>query len=389
VISRRSKSLAACCAAVACLALAAAAQTNVPDQVFVKGKAEGEVAITSARVDKDDLAQVSFSTEDKSLSVDSTLVLRIVWGDVPRSFREANAALERRRFERAATKFKMAALDPAAREVVRAAAQLSVASTLLAWGASEPARYREAASTAHAFVVSFPTNREVPRARMLEARATWLGGNAADAAVMFRMLYGELRGDTPTVGYDRSLCLDAGLCAARASLDAADALIARELYRALAAQTSRLLSELPASPAVRRDLGAILDEASMGDGFAALAEGATERATAVFQGQLGGAAEATSQGRLLVADLGLGETLLAAGRPREAALHFARVCALDDTLDRDRAARATLGLARCFAREQEENGRAQARTRLAALLADLGNTPAAFRARGLLAELGR
>jgi hypothetical protein len=383
------KSLAARLLAVAFLAVAAAAQSSELDQVFVKGKGEGEVAVTSARVDKNDLAQVSFSTADKSLSVDSTLVVRIVWGDAPVTFREACAALERRDFARAAAKFRAASTDASARNVVKVAARLSVARTLLAWGASEPELFGEAASIAHAFVANFPTNREVPQARMLEARATWLGGNAADAAVLFRLLYGELRGDTPTVGYDRALCLDAGLCAARASLDAKDSIIAREIYRGLAAQTARLAGDAPANSAARRALQAILDEASLGDAFAALADGATEPALAAFQARFDGPDANAAESRRLGVYLGLGEALLAAGKPREASLHLARVCAFDDTLDRDRTARATLDLALCLARLPDGNGRSQARPRLEALIADLGDTPSAVRARATLAELGR
>ena len=96
-----------------------------------------------------------------------------------------------------------------------------------------------------------------------------------------------------------------------------------------------------------------------------------------------------SGSRRLVVYLGLAEALLAADRPREAAVHFARVCALDDAADRDRTARATLGLAQCFARLPDGAGRASARLRLEALIADLGDTPAAFHARALLVSLGR
>lgn len=359
-----------------------------PDQIFVRSKRDGSVSPLNGVVQRYELDKVVIAVTGKGeQSFDGSLVQRVAWGDVPPSFREGQAYFDRKAYEDATKSFRVAAGDAAARDMVKAAARLMAAESLLRWGASDPLRFTEAATEIGTYLSSYATNRDVPRARMLQARATWLAGKPAEAGAMYKAIHAELKGDTPSGGYDLLTCLQAGLNGARALLEAKETLGGREIYTALDAQVGPLVAGAAQGDPQLPLLRAILDEATLGSGYVDLASGQTKQALTFFQNRANGlGTDATASQRFGVW-LGLGEALLREGRAREASLYFAKVAALESS-DRDRTARATLRLAESFQKLADGDSRQQACARVKDVLARFGDTPASNPARELQKQLG-
>jgi len=366
--------------------VASQAKAGATDQVYVRGK-DGSVSPVSGVVTKDDLDKVGASVGGKDSNFDAKLVVRVVWGEIPASLRDGRASAERRDFETAVAALRSAAGDSAARDVVKAAARLELVDALIAWGAQDPARFVEAALEAQAFLTSYPTNRQTPRARALLGRAQWLSGKAADGAATLKALWGELKGAEPTQGYNIRGCLEAGRDAARAFLDAKDTLAARELFLTLESQAGPLAVGAADDDPLKAFYQSITDESALGAGFVDLTAGQAKQALNFFQNKVNGLGAASSLTARYGAQLGLGEALLAEGKFREASLALGRAAALDPE-DPDRAARALVRLAECYSKLPDADARTQACSRVKSLLSTSGATPAAARARQLQKDLG-
>lgn len=358
-----------------------------PDQVFVLRKSDGALTSIAGRIQKNDLDKVVVAASGKESTFDAELVQRVVWGDVPPAYHEAQLYVDRGEWPNAVAKWRIAAGDASARDVVRASAKLEATEALLRWGATEPERFAEAVVEVQGFLASYGTNREIARAKMLEARATWLAGKPAEAGALYRAIFASLQGDKAPAGFDRLTCLRAGLFAARALLDAKDTLAAREVFASLNAGVGPIVAGAKSDDPSQGALQDILDESILGDGFVELAAGNSKAALAFFQGKVTSLDAGTPPSLRFGAHLGLGEALLAENRLRDAALHLARAAALD-FVDADRVARATVKLAECASKLPDGDAKTQACTRARAVLAGYGDTPAAARARTLLKELG-
>ena len=116
--------------------------------------------------------------------------------------------------------------------------------------------------------------------------------------------------------------------------------------------------------------------AKTGEGFALLTSGDARGAKAFFENKMN-QTDLAPAGQFSAA-LGLGEALLADGKPADAQIHLARVSALDPS-GRDRTARAMLGLVKAL---RAANGPAadQASILLTKIKNAYGDTPAAFHA---------
>ncbi|MEO6708504.1 MAG: hypothetical protein ABIP42_02950, partial [Planctomycetota bacterium] len=315
------------------------------DQLSVRSKRDGSMQLMTGTVTANNLDQVTLQVAGKDTKLDSELVIRISWGETSQSYKDGRTYLNREQFADAAAQFRLAAGDASSRDVVKASARLLAAQSLLRWGASEPMHFAEASEEAGKFLSDFAANREVPDARMLQARAKWMAGQTADAAQLYKSIYAEWKPAGPTPGYRRELCFEAGLSAARAMLASQppDTLGARELFTSLDKAAGAALAALePASPA-RARLARVQDEASLGDGFSELATGNSAQAAVLFRGKLGSKAGMSDTIRYGAA-FGLAQALQTTGKLREAQLEFAKVSALEHN-DRDRAAAAVVGLA--------------------------------------------
>jgi tetratricopeptide (TPR) repeat protein len=363
------------------------AEKGASDQIYVRSKRDGSVAPVAGRVTKNGLDQVAASAGGKEATYDGALVVRVVWGDAPRSYRDGIGYRERGAFEDAVKELRSAAADGAARDVVKASAQLELAETLVRWGATDPARFVEAATEAQAFLTTYAGNRETPRARRLLGRALWMSGKPAEAGAALKALWSELQGTTTTQGYAVLDCLEAGVHAARALADAKDTLGAREIFTSLESQAGPLAAGAADDDPLKRVYQNIADEAALGAGFVDLAGGQTKQAMTFFQSKVGSLTPKSSHALRFGAQLGLGEALLAEGKFRDAALHLARAAALDPQ-DADRAARALVKLAECYSKLGDTDARAQACSRVKAVITDAGGTPASLRARQLQKDLG-
>lgn len=357
------------------------------DQIYVRSKRDGSVSPIAGRVEKNDLDKVVVSAGGKETTYDGALVVRISWGDAPQAFRDGMSYMDRGAFEEAVAQLRNAAGDGSARAPVKASAQLETAEALLRWGATDPARFQEAAADAQAFLNANPGHRETPRARTLLGRAQWLSGKPAEAGATLKAMWSEFKGAEPTAGYSVAQCLEAGIHAARALAEAKDTLGAREIYTSLESQAGPLAAGAAADDPLKLAYQNIADEAALGSGFVDLAGGQAKQAMTFFQNKVGALTAESSHAMRFGARLGLGEALLAEGRFRDAAAHLARVAALDPA-DADRAARALVKLAECFSKLEDTDARAQACARVKAVLSSAGATPAAVRARQLQKELG-
>jgi len=361
---------------------AAAQDGGKPDQVQWVN-ARGQIATVTGTVVANGLEEVEVETSSSSRKIESASVERIQFGSVPESYRDGVGYLDRGDFENAAASFRLAASDPDARDVVRAAAQLRGARAEMLLGASDPAGFERAKEAGQRFLDDHAKNREVPEARLLVARASLLAGDATAAAEAYRSLFAEVASGTPPPGYSPTVCYRAGLGAAEAFLAAGEVLQAREIYGTLESSLPRVLAETEEGDVRRPELFLIQANARLGEGRCLLASEELGKAKTFFQGQLDAAEDSALR---FGAELGLAETLLAQGETREAQLAFARVSALDHT-DRDRVARALTGLAQCALELPDSNGRANAESWIEIVRERYGDTPAVLRARELAQNL--
>lgn len=353
-----------------------------PDQIFRTRR--GDVVKVTGIVTENSLETVRVERDGKDNTYGADEVVRIVWGQVPPSYQDGQTYLSRGDHENAVARFRIAAGDDSARAVVQADARLRAAEALIAWGGTDANRYGEAVSEVERFLTDHPSNREVPRAQALKGRAQWLSGNAAGAAATFKALYQQGASDPPAPGYDRVLCLEAGLSAAKASLAAKDGGGAEELFGVLEGAFREVAQATEDNPERLARLIAGQGEAAVGEGWVALANGDAAQAVRFFERNVD-RSELGSAGRSS-ARLGLAEAHLAAGDLRKAQFEFARASALDFS-SRDRTAQAMVGLADSTLQLGDADAKATARALLESTTTQYSDTPAAARAAVLLKAL--
>ncbi|MEZ6017957.1 MAG: hypothetical protein R3F49_22825 [Planctomycetota bacterium] len=315
-----------------------AGQAAKSDQVFRIDPRSGKIVTIKGRVEQHGLERVVITRrDDKEGRYDTSEIVEVIFGDVPPAFTEARRYLARGDFESSVARFRVAAGDASARPVVQGRARLGAAEALMEWGATDPTRFREAAEEAERFISSFADDRNIPVARALLGRAQVLAGEGAKGAATLEALFKT--GQAGTLGYPRTLTLQAGLDGTNAYLAAGKVAEARalsdELVSALAA-----VSRDGMDAAALAHLDALTEVASLNTGFISLAENKGDRAESAFRAQV--VALKTNAGRN-AARLGLGESLLQQSKYREAMLVLAAASALTYTSP-DREARAQLGL---------------------------------------------
>lgn len=356
-----------------------------PDQVVWRDR-NGAETQQAGLVEENGLARVVVDVGGRRRTLESSAVQGVVFGEVPPSYRDGLAFAARGDFANAAAKFRLAAGDPSARDVVRASARIQAAGALKSLGASDERALAEASAEYEAFLASHPDNREVPSARSSLARLQRLRGEARVAAESYRALYKEAASATVTPGYSAELCFRAGLAAAESYLAAGDTHQARGIYAEMESLIPRVLADVPGeATGLRAVLDEIQAQARLGEGHCLLVGGSTSQARAFFQSQLAGAAPREAALRN-GARLGLAEALLAEGQLRLAEIEFATVSAIEPA-DSDRVARALVGLAECALGLADANARSDARLWLQLVRDHHADTPALRRAEELSREL--
>ncbi|MCP5020448.1 MAG: hypothetical protein GY930_01620 [bacterium] len=357
-----------------CVALPHALLAQGKDKVSHYNSRTERVVTETGTIESNGLDGLSIKIdEDTTHKVDANAIMRIVWGDVPSSFRDAATYWKRADFTSALIQFRLAASDSDARTPVRAVARMRAIECLMKLGATDSARFEEAADEAGRYITDHPNDHDLPRATQIKARALWLTGNAKDAATTYNSIFEK--GKAKAAGYPSLLCLESGLQAAWAALDAADTGLARNYFTAT--QTAIEASLADASPADAASLTSWAANASVGEGFCLLKSGDSRGARSFFERKQSNATLAASG--VFAATLGLGEALLASGDAAEAQIHLARVSALDPS-GRDRTARALLGLAKCYQAFGDPKSDTQASILLAKIKGAYGDTPAAIQA---------
>ncbi|MFT7679957.1 MAG: hypothetical protein ACI8QC_003962 [Planctomycetota bacterium] len=374
--------------ALASSPLAAPAPLCVPqggraDQVYRENPRNGRITTLNGKVIENTLTTVRMEVRGKVESHPASEILRIEWGMLPPSFRDAETLLERGDFENAVAQFRIAAGDASARPVVQADARLRAAKALLSWGAKDSTQFAQAASEAERFLSDHTDNRAVPAAAMLRARAQHMAGSGAQAAANYEALY--QKGVAATQGYDIGLCLSAALASAQAYLGVGNTLKARELFTAAdTGIASHLNSLTDASESTLAHLAGQRGTAAAGEGFCLLAGGDANGAQNFFEGRLR-KADATPAERH-ASELGLAKVHLAAGKNREALVLFATVSALEAS-DRDRVAAALLGLAESTLAVGSSSAQADAKRALTQVVESYGDTLSAAEAALRLSKL--
>ena len=359
-----------------------------PDQVYVWNARRGEIQIRSGSVTEDKLEGVKITEAGgKESRHDAVNVRRVVYGTVPTSYADGVVYLERGDYENAVAKFRIAATDSDARDVVQAAARFKATEALIGWGARDASRFTEAAQEADRFLSAFTENRNVPEARMLKARSTHLTGDVSGAAAEYRAIFDESKAGSK--GYDFTLCARAGLEAAHGLLNAPepDTLAAREVFGDLDSAIAAALSELDENAIGRGELTALQERAQLGEGFVLLAtESQARQAKLFFEGKQS-SAQTSSAARRFGITLGLALALQNSGEHQKARLQFLEVASLEPS-NRDRTARALVGAAECFIELKDSTEWAsEARKRLEEVTEKYGDTPAARIAREHLEKL--
>jgi TolA-binding protein len=355
-----------------------------PDQVHVHDKERDRRTVVTGVVVENTLTSVRVEREGKETRVDPVEVERITWGTVSPAFREAQVFYDRGDYENAAARFRQAT-DTEERDVTKAVARWRAGEALLELGASDPSRYAEALEEFQRFLADHPQNRHVPQVRMMQARATRLSGDAKAAGALYKSLYEEGASATPTPGYDRLLCMRAGLEAAESLIEAGETLGAREILGVLKSSISSMQPQVAADSAESEELARLAAEADLGEGYVLIANEQASQAESFFQSRLQNADSAGATMRY-GAMMGLGEAYRAENKYNEARVLFARVSAIDFT-NRDRSARALLRLAQTTLDLKEPDATARARKWLTELVESFGDTPSAGPARELLTTL--
>jgi hypothetical protein len=373
---------AALAALVLCLGSASAqTQAGRPDQLYVYNARTKTVNAVTGVIQEHGLAKVVVEVAGKqNRSYDSLLVRGVTWGTIPPTFKDAEKAAGRGDYENAVAHYRQAASDSTAREPVRAAARARAAEALAAWGAEDPAYFAECVDACTKYLTDHPNDRLVPQILDLQARATWLSGQAGAAVALYRALFENGRGPATTPGYPRILCLTAGISAGRCATEVRETLAARDVYSALGTTLATLLASIELDDPHRSDLERLTVEAELGEGFVQLASGQARQALSFFQGKVDARGEGGVQ--RYAAGLGLAQSLYAEGRDHEALIWFARVSAIEAS-DRDRNASALLGLAQCALRLSDTNSSTLAKTWVEEVVDSYGDTPAAGPAREL------
>ncbi|MCZ6597928.1 MAG: hypothetical protein O7B99_09840 [Planctomycetota bacterium] len=360
------------------------------DQVTGRTRKTANPMTVSGKITENSLTKVEIETDSGPRSFDSALVERVVFGDVPPAYVEGQRYFDRGDYENSAAKYRLAAGDASARDVVKASARLLAAEALMSQGAMDSGACTRSAAEAGLFLADHPTNREVPRARMIQARATHLSGDPASAAELYRALFREAEGETPTTGYSVYGCSLAGLRGMHAYLASGDVQRSKELNNALDNTLVRVLGNMEEDDKKRNLVLAIQSEARLGEGWRLLAEGRASQARSFFSGQLANVPNTNggpgSPALRDAARLGLAQAHLAGGQVRKAQITFAIVSAVGYA-SRDHWAEAQVGLADCVLRLNDPDARGQARTWLENVINVYGDTPAVLAAREKLATL--
>ncbi|MCH2103443.1 MAG: hypothetical protein MK297_05450 [Planctomycetes bacterium] len=368
---------------ILCLAAPAVAQQR-PDQIYVLDTRSGSINMLPGVVQEYGLTETVIIRNGKERKYDTSRVERIVWGSVSGSFREGRTYFDRGDFENAAAKFLVAATNDE-RAPVQAAARMLAAKSYLELSVKSPDRISDAIEQALRYVEDNSDSAELPEARALHARATWLSGDAAAAAPLFRAIFEEAGAAEVTEGYSIVPCLTAGLHAARAYLAAGETLPARELYSNLQQRADSAIASLEEESRDRAPLRRLSLEARAGEGFVLVASKQNRQAMTFFESQLSSAGKTDSALRF-ACYLGLAEAQAAEMKLREAQLNFSRVSSLDHT-DRDRVARALFRLAESTKELADPGSPGTIRAWLETVTTEYGDTPWAGPARKLLETL--
>lgn len=342
-----------------------------PDQVYVLDTRSGKIDMLAGIVQEHGLEKTVVIRSGKERTYDTSRIERIVWGSVSGSFREGRTYFDRNDFENASAKFLVAATDDP-RAPVQAAARLLAAQSFLNLSVTTPDRIGEAVEQAQRYIDDHSNGAGLQEARAMHARAKWLAGDAAAAALLFDALFQEASAGEITPGYKLTPCLSAGLSAARAYLATGETLPARETFSKLRQRADSGIAALEEESSERIELQRLSLEARAGEGFALLAAKQGKQAITFFESQLSSASKTQSSLRY-AALLGLGEAFLAENRVREAQLKFAQVSSLDHT-DRDRVARALFLLAKSTQELADPNSTGTVKAWLESIVNDYGDT---------------
>lgn len=355
------------------------AQATQPDQVLSRNS-KGTVVTKTGTVKSATLDAVIIEEDGKDKTIDGEDVVQVLFGTVPQPMVEARTYWGRGDFENAAAKFKVAAGDASATSAVKARARLRAVESFVKLGATDPSAFELARAEAETFVSEFADSRDLPRVRYLLGRSQRLAGDAAAAAETWRGLATDSTGDTKKESYDVVQGFRAGLEAADALVSAGDTTAARDLFLSYDGLLPRAIADAGDDTRTALELQRFQATARLGEGFCMLANGETSQARTFFQGQSRGNDGGPAQ--RFGALLGLGEVHLAEGKHREAQLAFGEVAALDHT-NRDRTARALVGLAKASLELPDSTGRADAKSRIQAVLGQYADTPAVLEARSI------
>ena len=358
---------------------AAAAPQAKPDQVFRINERTSKAQAITCTVNSDSLSKVAVTRRDgRELSIDSTAVVEIAWGEVPGTYSDGATYAGRGDWESAVKNFQEAAGDSDAREPVQAAARFRAVESLLSWGATDSARFADAVSECDRFLADHSENRRVPEIRAMKARASWLSGDAVAARDGYKALHDTGKGGAD--GYRALPTAEAALAGAHAALAAKDNVGARELFDLAAGAFGAIESE-NATIAAAAAAGA--EVAALGEAMTQVAAGDAGRARRAFESAA--KSNKTSAG-IAAARLGLGHVELADGNARKAQFEFAWVAGVDHTTA-DRRAAALVGLAEATLAAGGDAAPASAKSTLNLVVTQYGATPAATRATELLESL--
>lgn len=364
------------------LATDAGAQSRA-DQVLVLQR--GTATPFSGSLVTSNLDEVVIEIDGKERKFPSERVLRVALNAVPDAWVEANKLLALGDAQNAAALYGNLAGDSNERDVLRAYARLAEARAYLAAGASDSSAFGLAAEAAQRLVADFPDHRETPVARVLAGRANLLYGEPAAAAESLSALFEEATaGDWPT-GFPRAKVFEGALLAAHALVEAGDADGAGELYTKIERELGQQIAGLPeGSEAEAGPLEALLQQASLGEGWTLLAEGKNTPARSFFQSKLDGA-DGSAGALRAAARLGLATALEASGELRKAQLEYAHTVATATDLP-EIVAGAMVGRARTTLELGDAGGVDLARSIAQAVIDRYGTTLALIPAQRVLSS---
>lgn len=320
--------------------------TAAKDQVFRKGSRK-PLTVT---VISEDYSVIKYKPTgvDQELELRADLVERIAYADTPQAYTNGIASLESGDYKNAVSSLQLALKSKTRGNWITRYANYQLGRAYFQWGATDPAKYTDAAKSFDELLKKDPDNRFLPQALRFRGLSLSRSGDARGAGQVFDQLASEAQSKKLGLVWE-----------AEARILKADAFSNNNLpndassaYK-LALDFARSNAQTQKDEAIRNELSAIAGRAQLSQGESLLKAKNYREARRFFETVASN--QDSNPSVIAGAQCGLGEVLLAEGKYQAAFEKFAKVRVVH-YLSRAEAARATYFMGTCCLKDEKEPG---------------------------------